>query len=566
MIMTETAAELLQRLGVKVDHSQDNQFVEVEPTNMFRTVIFENLKRGDKKPARLSVRLNFESDQVIYTERVKSRAEVVGFVMPEGEDNEGLFVHETQMVDGDSESNTYHQFRLQAVKYATKAIEEELARISALPAEKQEEYKNLSLISNQLMSYLMDKNEFFMDLQKQVNNITSRKLPRVNEYMLYQGELSDKFKATGRVDYENPANAEFTEEQKHLVDTFLDTFLDDDSKLALSWYFGAALSNVDIHDDRVSKMMVVSSGQGGSGKSSLITGLTKALMGELYSTVSPSFDTYFVSNNRFATSTLPTTRMTVYSEAEFNDPNLGNEHNFKGLDISMIKSFIADGYISDEKKTKDAVIKRIHGLHTVLTNNVPVITDAAEALRRRLLPVVVKPTRMQDKAAHLGLVGQTTFNQYLVDNAQAFANYFVNVFTTNEYLFTYDDYDHEAFQDAITDGQLSTQDKKRNDEETLSRQVEAAANNDIIQAIDELAEISGVTDTSEIKKDIQLALVNGELSNMRMSDGALYIDSTKQAFMKYPQGEELRKLLIKAFGPTVRKFQKRMIKVDVKRA
>ena len=76
--------------------------------------------------------------------------------------------------------------------------------------------------------------------------------------MLYQGELSDKFKATGRVDYENPATAEFTEEQKHLVDTFLDTFLDDDSKLALSWYFGAALSNVDIHDDRVSKMMVVS--------------------------------------------------------------------------------------------------------------------------------------------------------------------------------------------------------------------------------------------------------------------------------------------------------------------
>ena len=142
--MVETTAEILKRLGVKVDHSQDDMFVEVAPTNMFRTVIFENLKRGDKKPARLSVRLNFDSDQVIYTERVKSRAEVVGFVMPEGEHNEGLFVHETQMVDGESESNTYHQFRIQAVKYAQKAIEDEIKRISSLPAEKQEEFNKFS--------------------------------------------------------------------------------------------------------------------------------------------------------------------------------------------------------------------------------------------------------------------------------------------------------------------------------------------------------------------------------------------------------------------------------------
>ena len=564
--MVETTAEILKRLGVKVDHSQDDMFVEVAPTNMFRTVIFENLKRGDKKPARLSVRLNFDSDQVIYTERVKSRAEVVGFVMPEGEHNEGLFVHETQMVDGESESNTYHQFRIQAVKYAQKAIEDEIKRISSLPAEKQEEYKNLSLISNQLLSYLMDKNEFFTDLQKQVNNITSRKLPRVNEYMLYDGELSSTFKATGRVLYANPTSVELTQEQKDLVDTFLDTFLDNDSKLALSWYFGAALSNVNIHDDRVSKMMIVSSGQGGSGKSSLITGLTKALMGDLYSTISPSFDSYFVSNNRFATSTLPTTRMTVYSEAEFNDPNLGNEHNFKGLDVSMIKSFIADGYISDEKKTKDAVIKRVHGLHVVLTNHVPVITDSAEALRRRLLPVVIKPTRMQDKAAQLGLVGQSTFNQYLVDNAQAFANYFVDIFTKNEYLFTYDDYDHEAFQDAIFENQQTNTRTKQEAEQELKAQAQAIANEDFTKVIDEFAEISGVSDTDELKKDIQLALSGGSLEHMRVSDGALYIDSSKHTFLKYPQGEALRKLLIKVFGPTVRKFQKRMIKVDLKRA
>lgn len=532
---------------------------------MFRTVTFENMLLTDKKPAKLSVRINLGVDNVIYTDRRKSRAEVVGFVMPNnGTEQAGLFVHETQKPEGDAENNTYHLFRLEAAKYALAAIDDECKRISNLPDETRANYKDLSVIRRQLLTYLQDKNDFYNDLHKQINIVTSRRLPRLNEYVMYADDKTAPFKVTARVPYNNPMKQDVTDKQKRIVDTVLDEFFDEDNKLALAWYFGAALSNVDIHDDRVSKLMVVSSARGGCGKSSLLTGLTKVLFGETYSDITPSFDEYFSSNNRFATSTLPMGRMTVYSEAQFADVNISDGHDFKGLNSSTIKSLITDGYMSDEKKNQDAVIKRVHGLHVVLSNYAPKITDATEALRRRLLPVVVKPSRMQDKASGMGLVGQNKFNQYLEDNAQAFANYFVSVFKANEYMFTYDDYDEDDFQAQIDESDAEVRETERNASKARKESIDAITKNDIKEAIKELAQLGQIPDVSDIISDISLAISNGLIENMRVDGNDLYIDSSKKAFSKYgAHSESLRKLMIEKFGPTVRKFQKRMIKVDL---
>ena len=122
----KSKAEILQVLSApsKAETKEKDEIELMEP--MFRTVTFENLLLTDKKPAKLSVRINLGVDNVIYTDRRKSRAEVVGFVMPNnGTEQAGLFVHETQKPEGDAENNTYHLFRIEATKYAMQAIEDE---------------------------------------------------------------------------------------------------------------------------------------------------------------------------------------------------------------------------------------------------------------------------------------------------------------------------------------------------------------------------------------------------------------------------------------------------------
>lgn len=557
----ETLADYLQRVGAKVGLDTStitNKQPQEEP--LFRTVWFENLNHGNKKKATLSVRINLDSDKVIYTDRVKSRAEVVGFTMPQGSPNAGLFAHETRTPDGNDENNTYHMFRKEAVKFAMDAVTNELKRIKNLPDDRRGDYKPLSQINTELMEYLADKNQFFMDLQKQVSNVTSRNLPRINEYALYNDDKLTDFKATGRLPYNNPVNAEFTDEQRELVDSFLDTFLDEDNKLALSWYFGAALANVNIHDDRVSKMLLVSSARGGTGKSSLVSGLAQALFGDLFHDVVPSFDSYFVSNNRFATSTMPSSRLTIYSEADFCDTNVSKDHDFAGINHSAVKSLITDGYITEEKKTKDAFVKRIHGLHIVLSNYQPKIEEHTEALRRRILPVVVKASRMQDKAVKLGLVGQNRFNQYLNDNVQAFANYFVNVFLNNEYLYTYEDYDQDEFKQEIDRSYNEVRSENRDKRTKTNERISAVTGGELVDKIDQMAKIVDIPDISKLRSDITMAMSGCAVTGLRVENDVVYINSTKTHFARYGENAlQLRKLLIDQFGPTVRKFKKRMI-------
>lgn len=542
--------------------------------SMFRAVKFENLEAGSKKAVRVSVRLNLTSDDVIFTDRIKSRAEVVGFENPET----GLFVTQLQTPeDTDDISSTYHQFRMAAVAYANQTIAQKLEALGNKSIEEYEKlgYKPLSRIRSDIEEYMSDLNEFYADLQKQVNNVVSRRLPRVNEFMLYADDDIQDFKTTGRVPYNNPMKAELTIEQRNIVENFLDVFLDDYNKKVISWYFGAALSNVQLHDDRVSKMLVVASKSSGSGKSSLITGLSNALMTSLFHWVTPSMDRFFMSSSRFASGTLPTTRLSIYSEADFADSSITDKHDFTGLATSTIKSLITDGYIADEKKYQNEIIKKLHGLHVVLTNHPPVITENTEALRRRFLALAVKPTRMQDKAKELDLWGQNKFNQFLIDNAQAFANYFVSVFNEDQYMFTDTDYDHYEFVDEIetesremeqAEVQAKIEEQTQENEPDVLKNEENPFGSDLIHFIQK----KGVDEHAQTQKLVTLinkAFTGDESSGIvRVADNNIYIDSTKGTILELGHNVlTVRAALIDRYGSPVKKFGKRMIKIPLER-
>lgn len=536
--------------------------------DVIRTIDVKNTSADSKKPATVSVRLNMKRDDLIYTDRIKSKAVVVGYDNPVT----GEFITEVvdPSVDENEIPNVYASFREYMVSRAQEYVLNYLSELGKLTVDQYEQQglKPLSRLRKELIEYLEDRNDFFIDLQKQVNLIESRHLPRVNEYLLYQDDaMNYKRRVTARIPYANPRKQQVTDEQKQLVDKFLDTFFDEYNKKVVSWYFGAALSNVDIHDARVSKMLIVASERGGSGKSSVITGLTNALITPLFSTISPSFDRHFTSSSRFATSILEPKRMYVYSEADFADPNLmqdndNKRHDFTGLDTSMIKSFITDGYIVNERKHKDEVIRKLHGLHIVLTNHPPVINDSTEALRRRLLPLVVKPTTMQDKARELGLWGQEIFNTFLVDNAQAFANYFVDVFKSDEYMFTEVDYDRDEFVDDIDESGVEVEAEV----ETQERQVIEA-----VKTVEITKELKAIATAVKLRPTRFLDAVNKAVldspdkpDSMRRDGEFLYIDSKKDEFLAFGKNAlALRKELIKHYGQPVKKFGKRVFQIRI---
>ena len=535
--------------------------------SMVRAVDLLNIMAEDKKPAKISVRLNIAEDDLIYTERTKSRAVVVGYTDPKT----GLFVTEVldPTMDENEIPNVYKQFRDIAVSHAKNKVDGLLNELSQMNAEEYEKtgYKPLSRLRKELYAFLDDRNELYNELQKQVNIIESRRLPRVNEYLTYADDsINFKRMVTKRVPYNNPMNSRNTADQNKLVETFLDAFFDDYNKKVFAWYMGATLSNVDIHDDRISKMMVVASERGGSGKSTVVNGMVNALITPLYSSISPSFDRYFASNSRFATSGMTPKRMSVYSEADFADNSVvldknAKRHDFTGLDTSMIKSFITDGYIADEKKHKDEVIRKLHGLHIVLTNHPPVITDRTEALRRRILPLVVKPSRMQDKAEELGLWGQETFNNFLVENAQIFANYFVAVFNEDNYMFTDVEYNRDEFIEDIDESAEDIAEEEETKERFQIESVKSVAITDTLRAI----AIKSKARPDRFVSDVEKTVLGHEgPETMRRDTHFLYIDSKKSAFLEYGKNAlAMRNHLREIYGEPIKKFGRRMFAIRI---
>ena len=531
---------------------------------LFLGVEFSNLKKTDKKPPAISVRVNLTSDDVIYVANQHARMEVIGY-----EDEEtGLFVTDVEGVDG---PNVYNLFRLKAVTFAREKLNEKLEILSGLSAEEYDQmnYKPIEYLTNHLHQKLIDRQDLYTDLQKQVALITSRRLPRVNEYLVFADDETIDHPVTIRVPYNNPARQELSKSDAQIVDRILDVFMDTYNKRAFAWYMGAALCNLDIHDDRVSKLAIVSSSQGGSGKSTLMNAIVDALFTPHYREIKDEFDSFFYTKNQFGVSSLSSKRMSLYSEASFSNDSYRSgddgeaRHDFTGMNVSVIKSLITEGYVSSEAKYGDRAMDRLNGFHLVLTNHPPVINKEHEAMNRRILPLMIYPSRMSAKAKQLDLWGKRKFNQYIEKHRQAFANYFVHVFKQDEYAFTDTDYDHT---DYVSDIEYY---KQALDEENLEKEriLNSLRDHGINRVLDEFASQHAV-DLTMLKNDIATVTAGGgsdELRNhIRVSDGVLYIDSSKNFLIRYGNyAPSLRKKLIDLYGTPIKRFQKRMLRIKL---
>lgn len=529
---------------------------------LFRTVYINNITAGSKKPATISVRLTRTKEDLFYVKKVQSSTEVVGYKDPQTD----LFI--TKLRKDDTKSNlTHNMFRDLALQFAKEFVNDKLTELYELFESDietyEKKYKPYAKIERELNEFLSDKHDFFVDLDKQISVVKSNSRPHTNEYILYQGDkvASDMF-ATISVNYKNPEKQTLTDDDKILVEEFLDVFLDDYNKHVLGWYFGAMLCNLPIYDERISKMMIVSSARGGSGKNTLINSLTNALLTDAYREIKSSFDTFYMTNNRFGTSQILPLRLVQYSEAEFNDTPHGT-HNFDGLNISELKSMISEGYISSEKKYDDMQTTRLSSFHVVLTNNPPIIDEDREALNRRLLALIVKPTLMATKGEALNLDTEQQVYEFVEDNVQAFANYFVSIFKHDEYAFTQLDYNYDDTKNDIAVGESLRIEAERLNNKTF----EEMKSEDIAQVLTQLASRKKLK-IEPLIKDIWQERKTPQTppnKNIRWEDDVLYINSAKDFYVQYGALLSLRPLLKAVYGEPVKKFGTRMYKLEVKK-
>lgn len=529
----------------------------VNPGNkIFRKVRITNTKASDKKPLAAEFVLDQKSHGLLFTKRQNNRTEVCGFV----DENTGLFVMD---VDGDVGDTAHIKFLKTAYRKAAEALNAEFLRQGREDEETKiaAGYYPVEQATAMLEDYLYNPARFNADMGKQLANFASRPMPNVNEYMVYKDDKAwnQDIYITSKVPYNNPATRTLTSAERTKVDNFLDVFFDGYNKKAFSWYMGAGLLNVPIYDERVSRMAVMTSSHGGSGKSSLMNAMVNGVFTEDYCSIKPGFDRFFLKSNRFGTDSLDVRRLTVYSEASWGVERDGTcEHNLDGLNVSEIKSMITDGFITKEPKFGEPVTVRSSGLHMVLTNHLPCITKEDVAMRRRILPILMRPTSMVDKAEALNLMGRDNLEKFVADNAEIFAAYFVETFKSDEYMFIRDEYDFESEVEAATDSQCDLDEKAYEGRQVLA----AVKANGFIEFAKTAQEQTGA-DMSKLIEDAQFAVGGspnkGTEGHMRVENDIFYIDGSKSFLMRYGKSAAtIRKLLNEFYGPANRKFHKRM--------
>ena len=520
---------------------------------LFREVTYANLDSKSKKSATLSVRIYGNQDDLVYVQGKGNKNLVVGYTDPDT----GLF--HADIKDAQTSNTRHHpytDYRNAATAFAEEALDEKLEELRELEQTDIETYKTrykpLKQIENQLSSYLTDKHDFYADLQKQINGLISRQLPHINEYLMYEDDVLDGSQlVTDYVPYKNPMKQVVTDEQIKLVNNVLDVFFDEENKERFMWYFGAICANIDLQDPTVTKLLLVTSTHGGSGKSTLINALADNIVTSPYVQIDSGFDKNFRSGDKFSTSNLPTCRLGIYSEAYFNGETRSDlPHDFSGLEQSEMKSWITEGYVANEKKYADKQIAYLTGLQVVLTNHPPEIDPKRKDLSRRFLGVLVKSGDMAKvKAKQLGM-DKVQFEAYIKEHAQAFANVFVDAYQKNPTQYQSYMYSSSRMQSMIQREEVDALEKRADKSITPE---------DPLSLVAALCAEIGVNG-SKLLAAIVSAKTKQERKDIRWVDNVLYLSSKKEFYVEFGV-PELRNEIRTAGGQSDRKFSQRMYKI-----
>lgn len=324
----------------------------------------------------------------------------------------------------------------------------------------EEKYKPLADIKSEIEDLLDSGIDIIKQIQSQIRLFGPAGDRELNQFCIFKDTDVRGQQVTVRLPYNNPIGDKLTEKQVQLVERFLGVFLNNENRNRFSWYMGAAVTNTPLYHSNISKMMVVSSAGGGCGKNTLVGAITKGLFGDDYRDVKPDFDSVFDKTNRFGTGDLLNLRVTQYNEANFSTVD-EDTHDFSGLSVSELKSFISDGYISRERKYQDTISDRVSALQIVLSNHFPDIGKNRTDLTRRILAVTIKASRMEAKGRKLGLTNESAVYRFVKKNIQAFANYFAVFYLTHPRMYTNFDYDADQALGSVNESRNEQSERDR---------------------------------------------------------------------------------------------------------
>lgn len=520
---------------------------------LFSQAVIENTSMASKKPCSLRISVARNNGNIFVNHAKKPVVEA--YINP----ITNLLVREDDVrmdldFDGTRDHivfTPHHQFQMLAFTFAAHAIQDYIRDITSLsPNELQAlAIKPVNQIIMELNQFFEDGTALYKNISEELTYLHTPSVPQANHFMAFADDQNPEYMVTGRVQYPNPMN--YLDMDTRLVNRFLDAFFDETNKARFAWYMGAALRNIRVDDPSVSKMLMMTSAHPGSGKSTLVTALSNALFTKTFSTINGDFDEHFSRDNRFSSESLVNTRMNVYLEAEFGAPTKdGNNHDFNQMKVSAIKTMITDGYMGTEEKYERRKSQRAFGFHTVLTNHPAQITEETDALRRRILPCLVKASSMEEKARALGLFGQKTFETWVQDHALEFAVYFVRYHMEHAYDYSEFLYNSKAFIREIN--YYKTRGAYQLDPLALMQR-----NSDNIFGM-----LSVLKDHYDFNLDAFMTAIKETVpginyGDIRITNNTLYLNSAVKFLRKFTKSPDMvRDVLVEVYGAPEKKYQK----------
>lgn len=523
--------------------------------NIVRTIIISNIYKKDKQ---VKFNIRFVAPPVdVTTTTTHNKTSLATY----RDVNTGLIVADNTDVTGAKQTASVSDaFKDLIVDLVNEEFEKKLKELKQLYADNPnkylETYKPIDAISDQGHNEIIDRWGIFKQVDSLIRTLDSRRIIQLNEFLAYKDTKITNQNVTFKTNYNDPANQTVTREEIDLVTNFLSAFLTPHSISVLSWYFGAAICNVPIYDETISKALIVCSTRGGCGKTTLIDAISRALFTKYGYDVKPDFDSMFTKDNRFARSGLKTRRLTYYNEADFNAKDPDGAHDFSGLATTEIKSLLSDGSITRERKFEEANVGTLSGLHVILTNNIPDINSKRTDLLRRFIAISVKSSTMAEKGKLLGLRHSADIYKFIQDNVQAFANVFAHYYLQNKTRYTNVDYNK---QDLIADNAELVKAYEQ-DVEKHNELANKELSENIITGLKTIGSQNAL-DVSSLVNAILNAVCGDNVDGIKIDNGYIYLDSRKSFFDRY-NVFDLRSELSNISKP-IKKFHQRVFKFPI---
>ena len=186
-------------------------------------------------------------------------------------------------------------------------------------------------------------------------------------------------------------------------------------------------------------------------------------------------------------------------------------------------------------------------------------------MNRRILPIMLQPTSMAEKAKTLNLWGRQTLDTFVQTHAREFAAYFVDVFNNDQYAFIEHDYNYKDYQADIKNSQNDLNEEQMEGRKALDM-LKASNFVDFLKEVERLEHMN----LSLLISDVMTVTGGGAKNNavedhIRISENYLYLDGAKSFLLRYGtlNLNKLRQILKEYYGDPIKRFHMRMFQIPM---